>query len=100
MKVKHTPSNGRISVSKNFFLDEFSGVCRPDPFQVKNIFKLAAMLETAAKQMGERPQIADCLITLDVQEFAGMEYDHQFANAEAVEFAYPSDLSTVLRISL
>ncbi|MCY1197865.1 hypothetical protein D9M72_92330 [compost metagenome] len=86
MKVKRKASNGRIAVSKHYFLDEFCHGEKPNPFQVKNIFALAAKLEVIGKEKGYMPVVSNCLVTPLRQSLLHMGYDAQLANAEAVEF--------------
>lgn len=98
-KSRRKPSDGRVAVSKHYFLDDFyrphEGA--PNPLQVQNIFKLAAILEQ--RYPGKRVQITSCFRSLSYTEATGQAYDAQAANAEQVTFA-PPDFPYLERITL
>ena len=99
MKVKRAKSDGRIAISKHYFLDDFyrPHEGHPNPLQVQNIFKLAAILES--RFPGKRVQIVSCFRSLEYCERTKQAYDAQAANAEQVTFA-PPDFPYLDRITL
>lgn len=89
MKVKRKSSDGRIAITKNYFLTDFFQPHEgyPNPLQVQNIFKLAQILEQ--RFPGKRLVIVSCFRSLAYCESAGQAYDAQAANAEQVQFEHP-----------
>ena len=86
MKVKRSPSDGRIAVSKRYFLDEFysplSGY--PNPIQIQNIFKLAAILES--RYVAEKVEIYSGYQSLAFLEATQQAIHPKEINAERVCF--------------
>ena len=86
-------------MSKHYFLTDFykpeEGA--PNPIQVQNIFKLAALLEQ--RFPGKRVQIVSCFRSLSYTEATGQAYDAQEANAEQVTIV-PPDCPIFERITL
>jgi hypothetical protein len=74
MKVKRKASNGRIQVSKHYFLDQFWSIEAPHPILIPNIFKLAALVEKAAALRKEIPKISRAYVPLDWQETVLAEF--------------------------
>jgi hypothetical protein len=90
MKVKRSKSDGRLAITKHYFLDDFFRPHEgyPNPLQVANICKLAQILEQ--RFPGQRLQIFSCFRSLEYTERTKQAYDAQEANAEQVTFVNPA----------
>jgi hypothetical protein len=91
MKVKRAKHNGRIAVTKHFYLDDFAGDVKPNPVQVQNIFALAQRLEGVGKAPHGRPVVIRALMSAAAQRTAGLTYDGRRTLGLICEYRLPTE---------